>query len=255
MQCFNRICHKIYAAQVKEDIPPGLQSHVFEMRISGFWPTVDDSRYYKWLTIGMFLFVGVIFPLSLFVNMFFVASVLEAINHFFLSMTHSSTIFKMCIIYWQRERIRELFRINVGLSHGAEYTNQIARTNVRLHTLFTLLYGGSCCGLITQSILSRRGEGVLPSTSLYPFDFVQRREIYSIFLVYQCFSNTCCALLATTPEGFYVGLMNQACGHLIDLKNRLKNLGTQINGHNADRDAVFYRDAIDCCKRYEHCLR
>lgn len=253
MQWLNGICGSIYDAQVKEDVPAGLRSHVFVFRVMCFWPMAEDPRWYKWLTTSLYLSIGVLFPLSLCVNIFFVTSVQEAMDHIFLSVAFSTTGFKMGIIYWQLDNIRELFRIHAELLRGA-WRNAVnhsrtARLNLRIHMLFTLMYGSTAVGFLLQVAFSRPEDSVYTSTLLYPFDFMHSRAIYSTVLVYQCVGNMCSGIWAALTFTFLSALMNIACGHLADLKDRLRNLGT------AKDTSMFYKDLIDCCKCYGMCLR
>lgn len=56
-------------------------------------------------------------------------------------------------------------------------------------------------------------------------------------------------------DSLYVGLMYTGCGHLDELKRRLANLGTTQFDDGENRDFRFYKDLMDCCRRYENCLR
>lgn len=42
---------RLYTAVVTEDIPHGFRSQVLLMRVTGAWPTTDNSFLYKCLTI------------------------------------------------------------------------------------------------------------------------------------------------------------------------------------------------------------
>lgn len=55
-------------------------------------------------------------------------------------------------------------------------------------------------------------------------------------------------LWVAIEDSLYIALMNIACGHLTQLKERLMRL-------NINDDTHFYAELIDCCECYGQCLR
>lgn len=249
---------QFYASQVKENIPRGYQSQVFMMRVMGVWPTADDSRWYRWLTIAFFLFCGFLYPFSLSINILFSNSIDEAMEHVFLSLTCWATTFKAVVIYWQRDNIRELFRIHEALlrgnKHNAAITDRVAWMNTRIHVFFTIFYLIGGTGFIIQSSFAEPKEALLPSVSRFPYDFAENSAIYWMVLSFQLFGNMVAVFWTSMEDTFYVALINTTCGHLAQLKENLKRLGTDLlDGH--DQNLKFYKNVIGCCKCYEDCLR
>lgn len=252
----SRSYDKIYASQVKEYIPRGFRSHVFVMRVTGIWPTADDSAWYKRLTIAFFSFSGILFPLSMFINVVWAKSIQEAMDRLFFSLTLSTVTFKSAVIYWRNENIREIFRIHASLlPKNAQSNKQIVRVNFTVHLVFTAMYFLTWCAFALQSIFTQDENTILPSTSHWPFEFAQRRWVFWTVLVYQlvgCFTNGVCD--APMHDAFYLALLNAICGHVAELKERLRALGSEfVDGE--DRDGRFYKDLVNCCKRYEAILR
>lgn len=249
--------HHVYASQVKEDVPRGYQSHVFVMRVTGVWPTTEDSRWYRWLTIALFMFCGFLFPLSLSVNILFSNSMDEAMEHLFLSLTIWAATFKTVVIYWYRDDIRKLFRIHEALLSGcgrnAIENNRIAWMNTFAHAFFTLMYMMGWTAFVTMSI-TKPEDAIYQSTSRLPYDFARNRAVYLTVLLFQALSNTVVVLWGSMGDSFYIALMNSNCGHVTELKKRLKCLGTELTSEQ-DGDRVFYKGLVECCKRYEDCLK
>lgn len=250
----DRIIARLYAAVVKEDIPPGFQSHVFVMRLTGLWPTATDSPKYKWLTIAFFTYVGILGSLSQFANIFFVNSVPEAMESQFLSLTCCATTIKAAIIYWRRDDIREMFRIHVALSgSGSGIDKRIVRMNLFIHLFYTSLYFVSLCAQVMQSYL-QPDDAPFPSTSKLPYDFARRHAVFVTGLVFQTLGNTGISLWTSVEDSFYIALMSTTCGHVMQLKERLRTMSVVAVDMN-ERNSLFYMFLCECCRRYEKSLR
>lgn len=248
---------RIYAAVVKEDVPPGFRSHVFMLRITEDWPTATDRHWYKWLTITFFAVVGIIFPFTQFVNIFYANSIEEGMDQIFTPLTCWTTTFKAAIFYVHQKSIKQIFRIHQKLlrraGNAVEYHEHIARSNFHMHICFTLLYLMTWAGYIIQVSLSKPEDAFFSSTSRFPYAIAQRREVYMIMLVYQALCSLGIGIWASTQDTFYIGLINVICGHVTQLKQRLTNLGIQTADCGSS-DSRFYSDVVDCCKCYEECL-
>lgn len=252
----HRLCGRIYDSLVKEDIPRGFRSYVLVMRVAGFWPTAGDLRSYKWHTIAFYVLLGMLFPLSMCVNVIFVNSIDEIMERFFYLSAICIVTYKSCIIYWRCDNIRELFRIHGSLlPEHTQHHDRVAHINKRVHFLLTLLYFMTWIAFVSQSLYTRDKSALLPSTTLLPYEFARRPAIFSSVLGYQILS---CFLysvwVASMEDSFYVALINANCGQVAELKERLMKLGTEIDG-DEDRDLRFYRELLGCCKRYHECLR
>lgn len=256
MTNLQRIVGRIYAALVKEYVPPGFRSHVFVMRVLGVWPTPDDSVWYKALTLTIFLSVGFLFPLSLFVNVCYASSIEEVIDQSFISLTCWTIACKASFIYWRQKSIRELFRIHAALLCDAvkPITDPIARQNFSAHIFLTCTYMMSWSMFLAQAAIVDPRDANWPSTSRLPYDFANRRSVYLCGLVYQSMSYLCNSICGAMEDSFYIALINMTGGHVAILKLRLRKLGaSDINGYNGNMR--FYRDLVECCKWYGNASR
>lgn len=256
---FNRVVAQIYAIHIKEIIPFGFQSHVFLMRVTGIWPTTNDSRWYKWLTIAFFLFVGVLFPFTMFVNIFMVNTIQEAMDHSFLSLSCWTSAFKACVIYQRRDSLRKLFIIHGNLCDDSsnrhkERLDRIAWINIRIHTALMTLYFLTTCTVVIQVIFAEPMQGFFSSTSHFPYAWARQRSVYLIVLVFQIVCALGIVAWTAIEDSLSIGLINTICGHVAELKERLEAVGT-IATEGVPKNLNFYRELIDCCKRYAIYLR
>lgn len=254
----HRLCSRLYAALVTEYVPHGFRSHVFALRVMGLWPLPDDQRWYKWLTITFFLVVGILFPLTQFVNIFYANSMEEILDSLFLTMTHWANIYKAAIIYWHRNSIREVFRTHEILirdgDRNATNNDRVAWINIYIHIILSILYFNWWVLLVVQIIFSKPFDRMHSSTSRLPYEYLQRSSINLTALMYQIVCDVGHTFCAGVEDAFYIALMNTTCGHVAELKTRLQNMGREfVQGEN--RNAKFYKDLSECCKRYENCLR
>lgn len=249
------VCNRIYAiTNMEENIRRGFPSHIFMMRVSGIWPMANDSRWYKWLTIAYFLFAGILFPLSLFVNIFYDISIESAMGQCFTALVCGGGAFKTGVMYWQRKSIRDLFRIHAGLlrdvvgHHTASY-DRIARMNVRLHTILGTLYAGSWCNCFMQSLFYAPDRRLFASTLYLPYEFARNHAVFSTLLMYQLVFSLLINLWLSTQDILPVALINITCFHVTQLKERLRTLGSEVD------DLMYYKGLVECCQRYDDCLR
>lgn len=244
LEGFNRLRKKI----LPEDLPSGVTSQVLVMRATGLWPTADNPRWYRWLTITLFAFAGIVFPLSLLANIIFATTIQAAMDHLFFSLTCWTVTFKAIVIYRQHNAIRENIRIHAELQRSTVLDDSIARTNLRIHIALFSLYFAGWCAFLAQIFSAPPTERNWLSTTLFPFAFAQRPSVYVAVLVLQALGNLCLTIWVAIEDSLYIALMNIACGHLTQLKERLMRL-------NINDDTHFYAELIDCCECYGQCLR
>lgn len=252
----HRIRNQIYNNLVKEKIARGFRSYVLVMRVAGFWPTVDDTLWYKLLTFAFYAFLAILFPLSMFFNVFFAHTIEETMDRLFYVSVVVVVTYKSYIIYKHSDNIRELFRIHTNLlPEHTDHNDRVARVNNRVHLSLFSLYFMTWIAFVYQSVYTQDENTILPSTSHLPFEFARRPEVYGSVLGYQVLSSLLLSVcVASMQDTFYLALINANCGQVRELKERLQNLGTDfVDGEN--RDLRFYRNLIECCKRYRECSR
>lgn len=251
---FKRIIGRIYGTQLTEIIPYGFRSQIFVLRLAGLWPTADDSPSYKWLTNAYFFFVGLCYPMSMFVNIFYVGSVEGIMDNLFLVFSGLAIAVKAGNLYWRHDSIREIFRLHVVLLRDAsrEHTLQhdrIARINDRINMAVTAFYSALITAMIIQLFFSVRQERFFASTTYIPFDGAQRSSVYLFVLVYQVLNSWHNIITVASQDSLFLAMIITVCRHVRQLKERLQQLNS-----NGD-DSKFYVDLIDSCKRYNSCLR
>lgn len=256
---FGLIYDNIFANQIKEYIPPDMKPQIFVLYVTGFWPPKKKSFLYDMLSFIYFVFIGVVFPLTLFLNIFFAESIDEAMNYLFISITCWNSAFKAAVIYSQRENIRKLFHMHAdmlrgGSSESDRHFDQIARTNVNMYKYFQILYCSAWIAKVIQTVLSKPENRVWASTSHMPYKFAQNHTVYISGLLYQITCGLVIVIWTAVEDTYTIALMTMACGHVTQLKARSKILGTKYPA-GVDRDRYFYMEVIDCCKRYVSCLR
>lgn len=248
-----RSCGRVYAAHIKENIPHGFRLQVFVMRLTGLLPTTNDPPWYKWLTIVFFCSVGILLPWSQLVNIVFVQTIPAAMHHSFLPLNFWATAFKAAVIHYRRDDIRQLFRIHDGLWRATGCGRKID-VNIREQIATATLYLMTWLAVVVQSVLSESEDAMLPSTAHWPYDFAQAQAVYWIVLTLQIAISVGYIIWAAVGDLFYIGTINTACGHITQLNEQLKCVGTEIVT-GEDLDLRFYKDLVECCRQYEDCLR
>lgn len=256
---FTRTYDRIYAAVVEENIPRDFQSHVLALRMMGSWPTLDNnSPWYKWLTVTYYSVFGIFISLSQSMNVLYVNSIEEIMHHSFAALSCWVTIFKVAVIYWRHDSIREYFRIHMNLlrdeQRNTAIDEEVIRINIRVHAFLQAIYNGWTIVAVCQSIFAQPADQILVSTMNMPYAFAQRPTVYWTGLMCQAVANMGITVWAAMADSLYIALINTVCGHMEQLKERLRKLGTEV-GEGENRDARFYRELVDCCKCYEQCLR
>lgn len=254
---FNQIYERVFSDQIKEYIPPDVKPHVFFLRITGAWPSKNRSFLYIMLTIAYFSLIGILFPMSQFINIFYAVSIDEAMDFSFLSVACWGPAFKMFVMYSQQENIRKLFRMHEDMMRGNrsdELFSQITRNNVNMFKFFLSLYLATWAAVVIQIIFSKPENGAWASTSHLPHEFAKDATVYLTVLVYQIIGNFSIIIWTAIVDTYPIALIILTCGHVSDLKTRLRNLGKEYP-LRVDKDKKFYDEVIDCCKRYEQSLR
>lgn len=253
MMWLNHFIHRLYAVHVKEYVPYGFRSHVFVMRVTGGWPMAGarDSRWYPCLSITLFTFVALIYPLSAFINIFFARTIEGSMQQCFLAQICWANAFRAAALYRRRDNIRQLFRIHTEftLADDDHQTQQNAGNNPNIHVTLTILFFISWCNNVLQILYLSPEERAFPSTLHLPYELAHHRLVYLTVLMYQLLCSLIIVFWVAMGDTFSVALINTACGHLTLLQERLRSLGS-----NGD-ELVVYKGLVECCERYETCLR
>lgn len=257
MMQFEKSLVRLFVAVVKadkEDMPSDFESHVFVARVTGLWPTANDPQWYKWLTIAFFIFVGILLPIFLGVNLLLVTCTEDIIKYSFEVLFCVATTLKAGIIYYRRANIRDLFRTHATLTRATSintrHIDRMSHLSTRVHVGLASLYVGSWCMALVQSLVVQPEDAQWQSTTHLPYEFAQRRTVYWMGFAYEILASLAIMIWSAMEDSFYVALINMNCGHVIELKKRLIQLGAVDND-----DLMFHIKLVECCKQYEGCLR
>lgn len=254
---FNRVCDVGFAALVNEYVPPGLKPHVFLMRAMGLLPSANTSSpLYKCLTLTTLISLGIFYPLSLFVNLFYANSIQDVIDQAFISLTSWTVAFKAAVIYQQRDHIRQLFQIDADLSRECDRPKaaHVARINSIAYVFHTVAYTMTSFMFLVQVFVIGPEKSPYPSTARMPYAFAANRNVFWVGMTLQAVSYLVLCVLAAMEDSLYIALINIICGHVAEMKDRLKMMGMK-GAADADRNSLFFADLRECCRRYEDCLR
>lgn len=251
MKYIKRIPARLYATLLDEDIPRGFRSHVLLMRVMGLWPTAKkNSPQYKCLTVVFFIFAGILFPSLLYAKLFYVNSIDLGMEVCYISLICCANALKAVVVFRRRNNVRDLFRIHAVLvrdgRRNTKILDKIARKNVKIHLIVTVFYVLSWFNNILQFTVIK-SDGSSFFTLHLPID--KRRGMYMTVVVYEMVGALANIFWLTVLDTFPVALINTASGHVTQLKVRLRQLGSEGD------DLLFYKGVVDCCRRYEVCLR
>lgn len=250
----NRVCDKWCDLLLNEYIPPGLTSHVLLMHVTTLWPSVNAPQWHHRL-FYVVLFICIVYPLSLFGNVFYVNTVEEIIDHGFISLTLFAVAFKAGVMYWQRHNIRGIFRMHAHLLRGTgPEAVRVARINFLLHVFLSFCYMMTGFIFLVQVCVAGPEKSPWPSTTRLPYAFAAKPTVRLAGVMFQTLSYQLLAMWGSMQDAFYIALIHTTCSHVAELKKRLQQLGRRCTDKD-NRNAVFYEDLVDCCQRYEDCLR
>lgn len=251
---FGKCRDRAYDAIIREDIPHGLRSHVFMFRVLGIWRYENDSLTFKWLTSSAFILFGVVFPLSILANIIFVQSIEAIMEYSFMALNCAVIAFKGILIHCKSDQIREIFRTHNQLMRAAndrhEIYMKISRENSVIQVLLTSMFNFCWLLFLIENVIADDEERFWPSTLHWPFEFADKHVVYMCVLVFQGISDWYVVFLAGTEDSFLIALVNNLCGHVITLKEKLRSLGT-----HCESDVEFYADLVRYSLFYEECFR
>lgn len=252
-----------------EYIPQDLKPHIICFRISGMWPPVLTSHSYNLLSILCIIFIGIGFPFTELMNIFFVDSVSKIIDHCLISSTVVSGTVKGVNLYVQQSKLRKIFRLHKDMmaryANGAaekEKFQNITKHNLEIHNFFLYSYLTGSAGVALQVLLSNPESRLFASTYLLPYAFASQPLVYLTVIFYQNFCSFLFSIYNAVLDTYPVILILILCGHMDILQNRLMSLkahkpkktGKQ-DTKMIDLDKEYYDELKECILYYESCLR
>lgn len=205
----------------------------------------------------MFFILGILFPISLILNFFFVDSIIEMVDRSVITSSVIVVVLKALNLYATRSGFDEflkIIKILDGEIHEESHIFQMNATIKLSHQLYFcyLFPYVSTCGLLAfQTLFSAPANRLWQSTYSYPFKWAQNNQIYTSGLFIQGFANTCIVFFAVAADTYGVILIHILSTHINILQERLKILGKPKHFTAEDN----FNQLIYCCKIYENILR
>lgn len=245
-----------------EYIPPDIHLNISLFCYTGMWPPLKQSCLYTLWTTLLFATLGITFPLSQFMNVFFVNSIERAVDTAFFAITFLAGTLKAINIYKQQSNIRQIFALHKQMLQDSnksvddERCMNIVQTNLVIVRFFLTLYFATWSIAVLQAIFSNPENRLWPSTYNLPYEFAKSDTVYLAVLFYQINSNLIFALWIALEDTFPVILILMLIGHVDKLRKRLENLCVKCNdGQIGDLNFLHYRQLKESCIFYENCLR
>lgn len=241
------------------DSSTALKYHLNTFKLAGLWPTIESNvhhLYHLW-TVLIFLVLGILFPLSQMLNIYFADTITEMVDRSIITSSVVVVVIKALNLYTNRNKLMEFFVNLKELDDEITETIHLQRLNStvklgqRLYFLFLYPYILTCILLVFQTIYSSPAIRLWMSTYAYPYEWAHQTPIYMSGLIGQAIANTCIVIFAVAVYTYGVVLIHLLSTHIGILHNRLERIGNYTQQTLDDN----YNDVILCCNIYERILR
>lgn len=241
------------------DSSKALKYHIKTFRLAGVWP-VKSERYpllYHIWTIIVFVLLGILFPFSQVLNIFFADSIMEMVDRSVITSSVVVVVIKAVNLYHKRNGLTDLFNELKKLDDDIKETSHIIQMNstikigCQLYFTFLFPYISTCIVLVFQTIFSKPESRLWSSTYAYPFDWTHETHIYISGLFIQGIANSCIVIFAVAADTYGVILIHIISTHIGILQERLERLGKTEHTSAQER----FDELIYCCKSYDSILR
>lgn len=241
------------------DSSKALKYHFKTFTMAGLWPKegAGSFHFYHIWTVVVFLVLGLLFPFSQILNIFFANSIMEMVDRSVITSSVVVVVIKALSLYANRKGFSEFLELLQELDGEITEVSHITQLNSaikvghRLYFTYLYPYVSTCVLLIFQTIYSRPEIRLWSSTYAYPFEWAQQTHIYVSGLFIQGISNTCIVIFAVAADTYGVVLIHIVSTHISILHDRLERLGKSENQSTDEH----YNELIQCCKIYERILR
>lgn len=242
------------------DSSKALKYHIKTFQVAGVWPTSLASPYsllYQVWAVLIFLALGILFPLSQILNIFFAQSVAEMVDRSVITSSVVIVVVKGAVLHTTQKGLNQYFKLIKRLDSEVQDEKDIEQMNKTItigHQLyFSYLYPyiSTCVLLVFQTVYSKPENRMWYSTYAYPFDWAKRSNVYVCGLFLQGFANTCIVLFAVAVDTYGVVMLQILSTHIGILQERLKSLGNAKEQSTGEH----WNELISGCKSYENILR
>lgn len=224
----------------------------------GLWP-LKSLRYpflYNFWAVIVWLILGILYPCTLILSLFFADSIYEMAEHLVLTSSVVVLVIKAINLLLNRKELRQLFGQLEELDGDIREEPHVAQMQAlilmshRLYFSFLCPYIFTCVLLVFQAIFSSPETRMWSSTYSYPFDWAHFTYIYVSGIFFQGICNFFIVFFAVAADTYGVILIYILVAHIDILHRRLERLGKCY--HKAGSEP--YGDLIYCCKAYEKIL-
>lgn len=250
-----------------------LKYHVNIFKVFGLWPTQTTSIWYTFYSYAVIILILIGFPGTLLVSVIFVNSLNQIVDNLVITSSLAMAGLKGINVLIQRKNIRKLFVIIQRLdaecdSSKINFFDDIFKESKILLKLFMYAYLLAYTCLGSQSVWSKKGQGLWSSTYFLPFQFADNQLLYNIVFVHQAISNCIICIIDAAVDTYGVILCHILGGHIDVLGSRLKSLGYYPKCTNTNRivndievkmdkrngQIICIDELRKCVKTYETCL-
>lgn len=205
--------------------------HVTTWKLVGLWHWKEQPRFFTIYTIIATVFIYILFPLSIFLKLFFSNSIIETVDIilFFPTAMCGS---KAYLIVRKRTEILEVFEMMKKLDE--QITNEVFRHKIQMrarqsqrfiYLLASMYYMSSISNFLSAVMNSKR---VLVWASWYPFDATSDVDVYHGVLIYQFVATLYMATIIQSIDVFGGSIYCVLGGHLELLGERMSALGKRL---------------------------
>lgn len=135
-------------------------------------------------TIFVLLILGILFPLTQILNIFYAGSVMEMVDRSVITSSIVIVVVKAINLYATRKGLNELFYVIKGLDGEIHdechilYMNATIKLGHQLYFTYLCPYISTCVLLLFQTIFSMPENRMWSSTYGYPFEWAHNEYIY-----------------------------------------------------------------------------
>lgn len=242
------------------DSAEAIKYQLITFRIFGTWQKPSKfSIFYTIWTLTLFIFVGILFPLSIMLSVVFSNSISEMVDRMAIASSVIVVIVKAINVYKEQKKLEEFFHVAERLDKEITENDHISMFNGMLRfsqqIYFTFFYSflSAWSMLVFQAIYSRPSSRLWSSTYSYPYEWAHHPYVYAGGLFFQGISNACIVIFSISTDTYVAVLNNVLAGHISILNNRLKRLGhTEVK---VDSEKYHYEELVRCCRIYQDILR
>lgn len=205
-----------------------MNHHVITWKLVGLWYWKEQPRFYTIYTIFATIFFYILFPLLMFLKLFFSNNMFEIVDIIlFLPTAMGGT--KAFLIVRKRIEILEVLEMMKKLDE--QITNEMFRRKIQLrirqsqrfiYVLCFVYYTSTVCDYLSALMNSKR---ILVWVSWYPFDATASLEVYHGILIYQLVATLYMATIIQSIDVFGGSIYCILGGHLEVLSDRMLSLG------------------------------